>query len=74
MLGLHFAEELIASKKASEEERVNLFMKFEQLVAYSRYAAGTEETTERILGITRVKKRLDGRERIMVSGRNSIIF
>ena len=67
MLGLHFAEELIASKKASEEERVNLFMKFEQLVAYSRYAAGPEETTERILGITRVKKRLDGRERIMVS-------
>jgi hypothetical protein len=67
MLGLHFAEELIASKKASEEERVNLFMKFEQLVAYSRYAAGTEERTERILGITRVKKRLDARERVMVS-------
>lgn len=67
MLGLHFAEELIASKKASEEERVNLFMKFEQLVAYSRYAAGPEDTTERILGITRVKKRLDGRERIMIS-------
>ena len=43
MLGLHFAEELIASKKAAEEERVNLFMKFEQLVAYSRYAAGAED-------------------------------
>ncbi len=67
MLGLHFAEELIASKKASEEERVDLFMRFEQLAAYSRYAVGADDRTERILGVSRVKKRLDAREKIMIS-------
>ena len=72
LLGLHFAEEAISSKKAPEEDRANLFLRFEQLAAYSRYAYGEKNggAGSGILGITRVKKYFDeqrGRVRISPS-------
>ena len=62
MLGLYFADELINQGKADESKRAALFLKFEQLAAYSRATYGGGAEAGRILGITRVKKRLaDGR-------------
>ncbi len=56
LLGLHFAEEAISTRKAPEEDRANLFLRFEQLAAYSRYAYGEKNggAGSGILGITRV--------------------
>ena len=68
LLGLYFADELIAAGKADEAERAALFMKFEQLAAYSRAAYGGEEEAGRILGITRVKKRLAERGPLAIRG------
>lgn len=66
MLGLYFAEDAIARGKAKEEDRAGLFMKFEQLAAYSRAAHGGKAEEGRILGITRVKKRLDEKKAIRI--------
>lgn len=72
LLGLHFADESIARGKADEEDRVDLFLKFEQLAAYSRYAHNDVDPERgRILGITRVKRRADEADRVRISANRS---
>ncbi len=78
LLGLHFAEVAISSKKAPEEDRANLFLRFEQLAACSRYAYGERNggAGSGILGITRVKKYFDerhGKVQISPSGEAQIL-
>lgn len=58
LLGLYFADRVIESGKASEDDRVDLFLKFEQLAAYSRYAYNRDGDSSRLLGVTRVARRL----------------
>jgi hypothetical protein len=58
LLGLYFAERVIESGKASEDDRVDLFLKFEQLAAYSRHTYNREGDSSRLLGVTRVARRL----------------
>jgi hypothetical protein len=63
-LGFYFADRLIDAGKASEEQRADLFLKFEQLAAYTRFAY-SRDNSERsaILGAQRVARRfrdLDG--------------
>jgi len=65
LLGLDLIEELIESSEADVEQRVDLFIKFEQLAAYSRVAAHSGDTEvvsqvegEAIRGIERVRIRL----------------
>lgn len=61
LIGLHFAERAIQAGLADESERCNLFMRFEQIAAYSRHMSRTKDSGngERILGITRVVKNWD---------------
>ena len=68
LMGLYFAEQAVAQRKASEAEFSDLFLKFEQLAAYSR--VNIDRTEEGILGIQRVKKNLaagTGKVRIAAS-------
>ena len=59
LLGLYFADRVVASRKASEEDRSNLFLKFEQLAAYCRLALGRENgDASGILGSVRASRRL----------------
>jgi len=74
LLGLDLIEELIEAGKATEEQRLDLFIKFEQLAAYSRVAArsGDAEVVsqvegEAIRGIERVRKRLDSKKPVAIS-------
>ncbi len=69
LLGLHFADRLIDSKKVDEEQRADLFLKFEQLAAYSRYAKLSAPERQGILGIQRVFSRLAGQERLRISAK-----
>jgi hypothetical protein len=66
LLGLYFAEQAIAQRKANEAEFSDLFLKFEQLAAYSRVAI--DQIEEGILGIQRAKKNLtSGRGKVNIS-------
>ena len=59
LLGLCFADRVVASRRASVEDRSNLFLKFEQLAAYSRLALGRENgDASGILGSVRATRRL----------------
>ena len=59
LLGLYFADRAVASPRTSEEDRSNLFLKFEQLAAYSRLALGRENgDASVILGSVRATRRL----------------
>lgn len=74
LLGLDLIEELIEAGHASEEQRLDLFIKFEQLAAYSRVAARSGDAEvlsqvegEAIRGIERVRKRLDLKKPVAIS-------
>jgi len=71
LLGLHFADQLIESGQADESDRANLFLKLEQLCAYSRQALRPEDLNdwEGILGITRVKRRLANSSSVTISAK-----
>lgn len=62
LLGLYFAERAIAERQIPPNQLVELFLKFEQLAAYSRVVAQTARdnnyTEDEIRGIQRVKKNL----------------
>ncbi|MCA9576177.1 MAG: hypothetical protein H6726_00135 [Sandaracinaceae bacterium] len=58
ILGLYFADELVAAGGVPEAERVSAFLRFEQLAAYSRAQGSNGEEAGRILGITRVRRAL----------------
>jgi hypothetical protein len=57
LLGLYFAERLIESAKATEDDRVDLFLKFEQLSAYTRFEYSKSGEDLGILGYQRVTRR-----------------
>jgi hypothetical protein len=70
LLGLYFADRALGSGQFEESERANLFLKFEQLAAYSRhtYNDGEEENTESPRGFRRVKRKLsEGRGLVQIS-------
>jgi hypothetical protein len=63
LLGLYFAEQAVEQRKADEATFSDLFLKFEQLAAYSRVtgkngAAAVQDDESEILGIRRVKRNL----------------
>lgn len=69
LMGLYFADQAVSQANAAEADFSNLFLKFEQLAAYSRVgrASTAGQSDEGILGILRVKKNLSeakGRVRI----------
>jgi hypothetical protein len=69
LVGFYFVDELINSGRQSEEDRAALFMKFEQLVGYSRFAYGAldAEHGEGLRGITRITERLAESKRVRIS-------
>ena len=72
LVGRYFAEELIREGKANEEDAIQLFLKFEQIAAYSRYVAMGDEGGDIVLGITRVKKRHgEGKGSVRISERQT---
>ena len=78
LLGLYFAERAIAERQISPGRLVELFLKFEQLAAYSRVVAQTardnDYTEDEIRGIQRVKKNLlEKRVRISADSRWQIL-
>jgi hypothetical protein len=62
LLGLYFAERAIAERQVPPERLADLFLKFEQLAAYSRVSVRKTQnldfTEDEIRGIQRVKKNL----------------
>ena len=70
LLGLYFAERAIAERNIPPNQLAELFLKFEQLAAYSRVVAQTarngDYTEDEIRGIQRVKKNLLGK-RVWIS-------
>jgi hypothetical protein len=70
LLGLYFAERAIAERQVPGEKIADLFLKFEQLAAYSRIAVqaakANDYTEDEIRGIQRVKKNLVGK-RVRIS-------
>ncbi len=65
MLGLHYASRLVDEAGHDEAQRIRYFLKFEQMVAWSRYAWQDEtgDTVEGIRGIRRVRRTWEGGER-----------
>ena len=60
MLGRYFAERLIETGRAHDEDAIPIFLRCEQASAYARFVAreqreDEEEETDIVLGITRVK-------------------
>lgn len=70
LLGLHFAERAIVERQAPPEQVADLFMKFEQLAAYSRVSMQPSQfadfSEDEIRGIQRVKKNL-GKKHVWIS-------
>ncbi|MRG96871.1 hypothetical protein [Polyangium spumosum] len=58
ILGMYFVDRLVERGKVSEGARLALFLRAEQLAAYSRHAAGQEGLRGELRGIERVKGRL----------------
>eukprot|EP01047_Picozoa_sp_COSAG01_P028050 COSAG01_NODE_1872_length_9006_cov_523.219153_3_plen_445_part_00 len=61
MLGRYFAEQLIASGRAANEDAIPVFLRCEQASAYARYISGEQQSGDEdgsdvVLGVTRVKK------------------
>lgn len=70
LLGRYLAEELIDEGKAPEEDATDLFLKFEQIAAYSRQVSTDGESDDIILGVNRVKKKLaEGNRKVKISER-----
>ena len=70
LLGLYFAERASEDRQAHNVDFVELFLKFEQLAAYSRVAhrQGSDYSEEEVRGIQRVKKNLNqGKGQVRIS-------
>lgn len=74
LIGLDLIDELIERGDAREQDRLDLFLKFEQLAAYSRVALRNDDGETRsqlegeaIRGIERVRKRLETRKPVTIS-------
>jgi hypothetical protein len=76
LVGLYFADQTISSGQSDEQHRADLFLKFEQIAAYSRYAYGEGDSDESPLGIRRVRRRFyedGGRPRISANSEHQIL-
>lgn len=76
LLGLDLIDELIESRKADEKERLNMFIRFEQLAAYSRVACRPEDREalvgvdgEAIRGIEKVKRGIEAKRPVRISSK-----
>jgi hypothetical protein len=72
LLGYYFADRALSAGSFDEQQRADLFLKFEQLAAYSRYAYDEDaaDADESPLGIRRVKRRFhEEQERLLISAR-----
>lgn len=69
LLGLYFADDRIHAGAARNEDRLELFLKFEQLAAYSRVAYAPEGSAP--LGVNRVRKRLSEGKGVPISAARS---
>jgi hypothetical protein len=70
LLGLYFAERTVEELRAEEARFADLFLKFEQLAAYSRVAwrEGDGYSEDEIRGIQRVQRNLnEGKGRVRIS-------
>lgn len=67
LLGIWFADRIIERGAAREEQRLALFLRAEQLIAYSRLASGTEDLSGDLRGIERVKARLANEKNVTIS-------
>lgn len=69
LIGQFLADQAVG-RGADERERVNAFLRAEQLILYSRVAHRGPDEVDRILGITRIRKRLDPRSpRLTISSK-----
>ena len=76
LIGLDLIDDLIEARKADEKERLNMFIRFEQLAAYSRVACRPEDSEARvgtegeaIRGIEKVKRRIEAKRPVRISSR-----
>ncbi len=69
LLGYYFAQKLISERGNQVGDFANLFLKFEQLAAYSRYSqnSSTDFSEEEMRGILRVKKNLAESRKVLIS-------
>lgn len=67
LLGLYVADDLIERGDCSEEQRVDIFLRVEQLAGYSRFAHGADGAADGILGVTRIRRRLEAANRVQIS-------
>lgn len=77
LLGYHFARRVVDERDLPESRFVELFLKFEQMTAYSRLAAAQErgEHPGRLLGLRRVRSRLTNAKGVTIgSGRDAQIL
>ena len=68
VVGRYLANILVEAGKATEDEAINLFLKFEQVAAYSRQTATGGSSHDIILGVNRVKqKMMEGNGEVLIS-------
>lgn len=68
LLGYHFVRRVVDERELPEARFIELFLKFEQMTAYSRLAAADErgEHPGRVLGLRRVRSRLTRSKRVPI--------
>lgn len=68
LLGLHYAAQLIDGEDCAQDDLIPIFLRFEQIAAYSRYARGRDNGIDlEIRGIDRVSRRMDDRQKARIS-------
>lgn len=68
LVGRYLANTLVETGKATEDDAINLFLKFEQVAAYSRQVAAGGAGDDIILGVNRVKQKLvEGKGGVQIS-------
>ncbi len=70
LLGYHFARRVVEERQLDEARFIDLFLTFEQLVAYSRIAAAIDrnERPRRVLGLRRARSRLAKGKQVPIGG------
>lgn len=68
LLGYYFAERILIQKNLKETEFINIFLKFEQIAAYTRYIHSLSKnlSDEEIRGILKVKRNLSEDKKVNI--------
>lgn len=56
VLGRYLAERMVSEGRASEEDAIPIFLRFEQIAAYARYLRESSDEHDIVLGVNRVAK------------------